>query len=86
MPAIARIGDPISHGGAVVGGSDNVFANDRGVARQGDFVLCARHGLKPIVGNCVDTVLVNGRPVAVTGSVAACGAVVISTSNVIAGG
>ncbi len=85
-PPIARVGDPVSHGGEVVQGSDNVLANGRNVARLGDMVNCYEHGLQPIVGGCSETVLTNGRPTARSGSTAACGAVISSDSNVLVGG
>lgn len=86
MPSIARIGDHLSHGGEVLEGSDNVLANGRGVARLGDQVWCSKHGLQPIASGCSATVLTNGRPTAMTGSRAACGAMILSDSNVVLGG
>ena len=47
MP-VARIGDPISHGGAIAGGSPNVFCNSLNVARIGDPVACEIHGAQSL--------------------------------------
>ena len=85
MPQVARIGDPISHGGAIITGSDNVFANGIGVARVNDLVNCAQHGIKLLIEGS-DTVWVNGRGCVRVGDQAECGAIVTAGSeNVIAG-
>lgn len=53
MPACARIGDSISHGGAIIEGSGNVFAEGLGVARMGDKVYCSEHELQTIVARFI---------------------------------
>lgn len=85
MPAVARLGDTSSHGGAIVTASENVLVNGMGVARVGDTLSCPIHGPQPIVEGLL-TMLVNGVPVARVGDAAACGAVIASGSeNVTAG-
>ena len=85
MPQIARIGDPISHGGQIIEGSGDVRANSIGVARLGDKALCLEHGMVQIA-SASGTVTANGRGVARVGDVTSCGAVIIQGSpNVSAG-
>jgi uncharacterized Zn-binding protein involved in type VI secretion len=85
MPAVARIGDPISHGGAIIEGSPNVFANGAQVARIGDAVYCDIHKEQVIVSGS-GTVFANGSGVAREGDEISCGAVIIQGSpNVFAG-
>jgi len=81
MPAIAHKGDPISHIGYVIGGSTNVYAQGRQVARVGDLVACLEHGTNRIISGAT-TVYANGLLVAVNGSQCECGAVVIASGNV----
>lgn len=80
MPKIAHIGDPISHGGLVIEASEDVFADDRAVARVGDKVLCYLHGVVKIVTGS-STVLVNGKAAAHDGSKCSCGAIVRVSSG-----
>lgn len=80
MPAIARIGDHISHGGVIVSGSSNVFANNKSVARATiDGALCLVHGLQLITTGSPN-VFCNGYPVARVGDLIACGAVITDGS------
>lgn len=81
MPLIAREGDSISHGGSIIEGSPDVYAEARAVARVGDQVLCSLHGLVAITSGAA-TVYANGRLVAVDGSLCSCGAQVIASGNV----
>ena len=84
MPGVARIGDPISHGGAITSGSLKVLANGLGVARIGDSALCDIHGTTTIVSGSVK-VFAEGLGVARIGDVTACGAVISGGSlNVLA--
>lgn len=86
MPACARIGDSISHGGSIIQGSDNVFAEGSGVARIGDAVWCSIHELQHIVSGS-SSVLTNGRGTARVGDSISCGATITSGANsVIVGG
>lgn len=85
MPAIAHLGDALSHGGAVIEASGTVFADGRAVARIGDRVSCAQHGLQRIVSGA-ESVVTNGRGTAIDGSRCSCGARVIATGTVFAEG
>ncbi len=90
MPAIAHLGDGTSHGGTVITASGDVYADGRQVARVGDLVMCPKrdtpdgpiHGIVPIVSGAA-TVMVNGRPAALSGSLCSCGAAVISGGTVL---
>lgn len=79
MPAVARIGDPSSHGGTIVAGSGNVNADGTGIARVGDMHVCPipGHGSTPLQGGS-GTVLVNGQPCIRVGDSAGCGATIVS--------
>lgn len=79
MPRVARIGDQGSHGGVIITGSPDTFANLRNVARIGDTYLCAIHGPNPIVTGSPDT-FANLRNVARIGDSTACGAVIVTGS------
>lgn len=81
---IIRLGDPHSHGGAVIQGALTVFANSRPVARIGDAVWCPKHKLQAIATGS-PTVFAEGQPVARTGDLTTCGAILTSDSNVLAG-
>lgn len=78
-PRTARIGDTISHGGAIIEGSPDVTANGIPVAREGDAVMCAIHGLQRIAAGS-PTVSTNGRQRARVGDPTTCGAVITSGS------
>jgi len=85
MPAMVRQGDAISHGGSITGGAARTTAEGKPVARQGDAVSCAKHGLQTITGGSA-TVQVEGKPVARVGDLVSCGATIVSgASSVIAG-
>jgi uncharacterized Zn-binding protein involved in type VI secretion len=86
MPECARIGDAISHGGSIIQGSDNVFAEGSGVARIGDAVYCAKHKTQTIVSGS-GSVFTNGRGTARVGDSISCGATIITGANsVLVGG
>lgn len=85
MPAIAHLGDGLSHGGSVTEGSPTVSADGLPVARVGDTVMCSQHGAQPIITG-EGSVLVDGRAVAHHGSMCACGALIIADSQVSVGG
>ena len=74
MARIIRIGDPGSHGGSVITGSPDTFANSRAVARVGDTYSCPIHGANPIASGSPDT-FANGKAVARVGDTTACGAI-----------
>jgi uncharacterized Zn-binding protein involved in type VI secretion len=77
----ARLGDPTTHGGAIVAGSADVLIGGMPAARAGDFATCPLvTGNVPHVGGPIvtgsATVLINGRPAARMGdSIAENGAV-----------
>ncbi|MFT3849480.1 MAG: PAAR domain-containing protein [Propionivibrio sp.] len=80
MKRVVRLGDPTSHGGAVVSASSDVVINGKPVARLGDSVTC------PIPGHGVATIVEgdaewtdHGRPIALQGHQTSCGASLIST-------
>lgn len=79
MPSVARIGDPGSHGGAIVSGSQDVLTNGIGTARVGDIYACPIHGPNPITTGSPD-VTANGQAVARVGDQTACGATIVSGS------
>jgi uncharacterized Zn-binding protein involved in type VI secretion len=70
---VARIGDPISHGGQVTSGSPNTYANGIKVARVDDTVSCIIHGTQTITSGNNDWP-VNGKPIARVTSTCSCGA------------
>lgn len=84
MSKIAVIGSSSSHGGSIITGDPNVLVNGKLVSRKGDLHTCPLpgHGVTAIVGNCVETLIIDGAPVAKVGSVCGCGAVISSGENV----
>jgi uncharacterized Zn-binding protein involved in type VI secretion len=86
VPAAARFGDEIDHGGVIFEGSPNVFINGPMSARVGDGVFCEIHGTQVIATGSL-TVLVNGQPKARVGDLCSCAASIITGSpNVFVGG
>ena len=85
MPAVARQGDAISHGGSIIGGAARTQVEGQPVARQGDPVSCAQHGMQTITGGSA-TVLVEGKPVARVGDLVSCGATIISGAGSVQAG
>lgn len=81
MPAIAHKSDLISHGGFILNGSDNVYAEDKPVARVGDIVRCRRHGIKLIISGA-KSVRTNSKVTGMNGSLCSCGALVLSSGSV----
>ncbi len=79
MPKLARLGDPGSHGGAIITASADTFWNGIGAARVGDLYGCPIHGPNPIVQGSPD-VFVNSRAAARVGDATACGAVITDGS------
>lgn len=84
MPGIARK-NLDSAGGIAIEGSENVFANGKGVVRIGDKV--ASHGLPPhsptppmVQGST--NVFVNGKGVVRAGDKANCNHIITGSSNV----
>jgi uncharacterized Zn-binding protein involved in type VI secretion len=82
---VARLGDKSDHDGTITSASDNVQANDIGVARLGDTHDCPTHGQGTIT-SASTKVLANDRGVARIGDTISCGAVITTGSpNVEAG-
>lgn len=80
MPALARVGDTSSHGGAIITGSPDLKANSQPVARLGDTLQCPTHGPQPLISTPVTNKTNQGRLLAVIGAKAACGATIITGS------
>ena len=86
MTNVARLTDTISHGGEIITGSPNTILNNLQVARIGDLVDCAIHGINAIITGS-STVIVNGVGVARLFDRTECGAEIVTASpNEIAGG
>lgn len=82
MPLAARLGDTISHGGAIVSGSPIVFIDGRPGARLGDAVACSLHGPQVIVtGSAI--VSYDCMPAARMGDTTSCGATIVSGSPIV---
>lgn len=79
MPNAARLGDTISHGGAIVEGSPNTVDNGIPVARLGDAVICDIHGGQ-VISSASPDCFVNGIPRARFGDSISCGAIIVSAS------
>lgn len=80
MRGVIRLGDPTSHGGAVVQTGSRSVVMGRTVAVVGDMCTCPRkgHGQCVIVEGDPD-ILLDGKPVAFHGHLTSCGATLIST-------
>ena len=80
MKKVIRLGDPTSHGGAVMTAAQNLTALGIAVARKGDKCTCpiAGHGVCTIVEGDPDWTI-DGMPVALEGHQTSCGATLIST-------
>jgi uncharacterized Zn-binding protein involved in type VI secretion len=98
MPAVARIGDSLATGHGcdgtttLTGPSGDVFANSRGVERQGDpTVVHALTGLgcsishRAAVNAGSGTVFVNNKPIARIGDSADAGSITSGSPTVFAG-
>lgn len=86
MPGVTRKTTDTA-GGALTGGSTNVFINGKGAARKDDTV--AGHGIgphaSPVMIGCSSKVFVNGKGVCRAGDAASCGHTASGSSNVFAG-
>ena len=74
---IARLGDGISHGGTIISSASKTTANSQLVARVGDQVNCAIHGLQTITQGS-SNLTVEGAKVAYVGALCSCGATIMS--------
>lgn len=79
MGQTARQGDTHSHGGFIIAGSPDTFANGIPVARQSDPAMCVIHGMVQIIGGS-STVFANGMKVARVQDMLSCGAIIITGS------
>jgi uncharacterized Zn-binding protein involved in type VI secretion len=79
MPAKARVGDAISHGGNIVAGSPDTLVNLIPAARLGDAVMCDQHDEQTITSASIDT-FVNDLGAARVGDSISCGATITSGS------
>ena len=77
---VARLGDPGSHGGAIITSAAKTSAESKRIARIGDIYDCPRHGPNPIVSGA-GTRTVEGAKVALDGSLTECGAVIQATAT-----
>ncbi|MGQ8775423.1 PAAR domain-containing protein [Serratia sp. NA_112.1] len=86
MQPAARIGDAISHGGAITSGSPNVFINGIPAGVVGISVAaCSLHGAS-VVASGSGTVFINGSPAARLGDTTSCGAsITCGSGNVLIG-
>lgn len=71
MPAAARVGDTISHGGSITSGALKVQTNGLAAARLGDAVSCDIHGAQTIDSGSANVVC-EGAPRARVGDVTTC--------------
>ena len=74
------IGSASNHGGSMISASGvNMLTPQGVVCLQGDMHSCPipGHGVTAISGGCTVKTIVNGRPVAIEGSIAGCGAVLV---------
>lgn len=77
---VARVGDPLDHGGQVTQGSPHHKADGRAVARVGDAVQCARHGAQTITTGAGKH-RVDGKACARVTSLCSCGATITDGSS-----
>ena len=75
---IVLIGDPTSHGGAVLTGSPTASVGGKAIARLGDEVSCPQHGRNKIVEG-EPSYDIGGIPVALEGQHTECGATLVAT-------
>ena len=98
MAKVARIGDTIATGHGcdgtttLTGPSGNVFANDRGIEREGDPTVSHRisgrncsNSHTAVVNAGSGTVFVNNKPIARLGDSADAGSITSGSSTVYAG-
>jgi uncharacterized Zn-binding protein involved in type VI secretion len=81
MPSVVRLGDTSDHGGVVISSAAETYVDGILVARVGDLHSCPipGHGITPIINGSGNFYSENNIT-AVVGSVAGCGAVIITGS------
>ncbi len=83
--SLARLGDPISHGGRITAGSGTMSVDALPVARKGDPALCTLHGAQTITGG--STIMsADGKAVARVGDAISCGATITGGSPTVVAG
>ncbi|MTD28155.1 PAAR domain-containing protein [Erwinia sorbitola] len=81
MANAARVGDAISHGGAIVSGSGDTTINGNNAGIVGNSVApCALHGAAPVATGS-GSVFINGCNAARLGDVTGCGAAIVTGSG-----
>lgn len=89
-PSIVLLGDLGTdhdgfHPSPVITASSDVFLDSKPLARQGDALQPHNKPGSPphprSISGGIDSVLVNGKPIAVTGSTVGCGGVMIGSSS-----
>jgi len=71
--------DTHSHGGYILTGSPDTYANGIRVARQGDLAICNIHGVVTLIQGSA-TVYANGERVTRVQDMLSCGAFIITGS------
>lgn len=84
---IATIGDVLSEGGAVLGGSTDVLSEKKGVVRENDQAYCAQHGVTTVDGStCAEKIKANNKKVALCGyTKMICGDMIIEAFKTVKG-
>ena len=89
MPAIARVGDQVTHNhvqfGTILAGAARTLVEGAPVARVGDLASCPTHGLQTIASGSA-TVSIEGQPVARIGDMLACGAMIVCGAKTVQAG
>lgn len=83
MPNVIRLGDPTSHGGEVISAAASEYLVDGiAVVCLGDMCSCPipGHGVTAVIEGDA-SYIVEGKPVALAGHKAGCGAVLIATAG-----
>lgn len=77
---VVRLGDPTTHGGAVISVSSTMIVEGKPAALLGDLVSCPKkgHGVNKII-EASTTCFSDGKPVVVDQCTCECGCKVIST-------
>lgn len=79
---VATLGDTSDHGGTIITACDRHYANNgQRIARLGDLHSCPIHGVSPIVAEVSKILEIEGKMVALHGSVCGCGAVIIASAT-----
>lgn len=78
---VTRVGDLGEHGAVVITGRDNHYVEGLPIARIGDLVNCPIHGIQQIIASTAPTVFTNNGQNSHVGSIAECGAMIITGSE-----